>query len=164
MQVSLWWPNGYGQQNLYNLNVTFTSTESETATKTIRIGFRTIQLVQDEIGCLFPKNYIIAFHATNHFLADGRSFYFKINGIPIFAKGSNSIPINILPERGQNESVVRFLLESAKEVHMNMLRVWGGGVYESDAFYNIADELGILIWQDFMFACAMYPTKIAYLE
>lgn len=60
--------------------------------------------------------------------------------------------------------MVRFLLQSAKEVHMNMLRVWGGGVYESDAFYEIADELGILIWQDFMFACSMYPTKANYLK
>lgn len=96
--------------------------------------------------------------------AGGRSFYFAVNNIPMFAKGSNSIPINILPERGQNETVIRFLLGSAKETHMNMLRVWGGGVYESDAFYDIADELGILVWQDFMFACAMYPTKVNYLE
>lgn len=82
----------------------------------------------------------------------------------MFAKGTNSIPINILPERGQNETVIRFLLQSAKDVHMNMIRVWGGGVYESDVFYEIADELGILIWQDFMFACSMYPTKVNYLE
>lgn len=90
---------------------------------------------------------------------EGNSFYFKVNDVPIFAKGSNIIPINLLPEKGQNETTIRYLLESAKDVHMNMLRVWGGGVYESDAFYNVADELGIIIWQDFMFACAMYPTS-----
>lgn len=90
---------------------------------------------------------------------EGNSFYFKVNDIPIFAKGSNLIPINILPERGQNETTIRYLLQSAKDVHMNMLRVWGGGVYESDTFYDVADELGIIIWQDFMFACAMYPTN-----
>lgn len=91
-------------------------------------------------------------------------FQFNINNIPIFAKGSNIIPLNILPEKGQNVKVARYLLQSAREANMNMLRVWGGGVYESDAFYKIADELGILIWQDLMFACSMYPANEEFLK
>lgn len=72
------------------------------------------------------------------------------------------IPINILPEK-ENITTIRYLLQSAKDVNMNMLRVWGGGMYESDEFYQIADELGLLIWQDFMFACSMYPTNEDFL-
>lgn len=87
-----------------------------------------------------------------------------MNGVEIFAKGTNSIPINILPELSQNETTIRFLLQSAKDTHMNMIRVWGGGSYEADVFYNIADEMGIMIWQDFMFACAMYPTDDVFLK
>lgn len=94
----------------------------------------------------------------------GRTFYFKINSVPIFAKGANSIPINTLPELGQDERTVRFLLQSAKDANMNMLRVWGGGVYESDFYYKLADKLGLLIWQDFMFACSMYPTNDEFLQ
>lgn len=94
----------------------------------------------------------------------GLTFYFKVNDVPIFAKGSNWIPANILPEKGANLTELRFLLQSAKDVHMNMLRVWGGGIYESDAFYDLADEMGILIWQYFMFACSMYPSDADFLE
>lgn len=74
-------------------------------------------------------------------------------------KGSNEIPINILPELGQNKTTIRQLLKDVRDTNMNMLRVWGGGVYESDYFYDLADEYGILIWQDFMFACALYPAN-----
>lgn len=70
----------------------------------------------------------------------------------------------MLPERGQNPATIRKILKSAKEAHMNMIRVWGGGVYESDLFYDTADEFGIIIWQDFMFACAMYPSRPDYLR
>jgi beta-mannosidase len=97
-------------------------------------------------------------------LDQGLSFYFKVNGHPIFAKGANEIPLSVLPERGQDKDTIERLMQSARDVNMNMLRVWGGGVYESDYFYDLADEYGILIWQDFMFACALYPTDDAYLE
>lgn len=113
--------------------------------KRIRIGFRTVELVE------IP-------------LKKGLSFYFCVNGIPIFAKGSNFIPASIFPELGAKEDTIRHLLLSAKETHMNMLRVWGGGVYESKLFYDLADEYGIMIWQDFMFACAMYPTSDSFLR
>ncbi|XP_064488178.1 beta-mannosidase-like isoform X3 [Ornithodoros turicata] len=95
--------------------------------------------------------------------AGGLEFYFKINNVPIYAKGSNWIPADILPERVTKEYLT-YLLQSAKFANMNMLRVWGGGIYESDFFYQTADELGILIWQDFMFAVALYPTNSDFLE
>lgn len=78
-------------------------------------------------------------------------------------KGSNWIPADILPERGADKRRVKHLLRAARDAHMNMLRVWGGGVYESDYFYELADEYGILIWHDLMFACAMYPVFDAFL-
>lgn len=113
--------------------------------KLIRVGFRTVDLVEEP-------------------LEKGQSFYFRINGVPIFAKGSNFIPASIFPELGAKEDTIRHLLLSVKETHMNMLRVWGGGVYESELFYDLADEYGIMIWQDFMFACAMYPTTDSFLK
>ncbi|RZC37633.1 beta-mannosidase-like, partial [Asbolus verrucosus] len=145
LTVKKWWPNGYGEQKLYNLTATFQN-GSEKNSKTIRLGFRKIELVQEQIG------------------DSGLSFYFKINDVPIFAKGANEIPLNILPERGYSPETVSRVLKSAYETNMNMLRVWGGGVYESDYFYDKTDEFGILIWQDFMFACAMYPTYPEYLS
>lgn len=111
--------------------------------------------MQDQIGKPFQKQLLSG---------SGLSFYFKINNIPIFAKGANQIPLDILPEKGQDPALVTRILESAFATNMNMLRVWGGGVYESDFFYDKADELGILIWQDFMFACAMYPSNQDFLE
>lgn len=90
-------------------------------------------------------------------LDGGLSFYLRINHVPMFMKGTNWIPSQILPEKSFDLIKVRRLLYAVKDAHMNMIRVWGGGIYESDQFYDIADELGILIWQDMMFACAMYP-------
>lgn len=81
----------------------------------------------------------------------------------MFAKGSNWIPAEVLPEKATDEQVYQLLL-SAKMTNMNMLRVWGGGIYETDYFYDIADEMGILIWQDLMFACAMYETGDNFLK
>ena len=140
----MWWPNGYGIQKLYLLN-TRIEIEDHIVEKKVNIGFRTIELIQEP-------------------LQKGLSFYFKVNEIPVFAKGSNWIPSSVFPENLANEQVIRHLLQSAKDTHMNMLRVWGGGVYESDLFYNIADEYGIMIWQDFMFACSMYPTTNLFLD
>lgn len=94
----------------------------------------------------------------------GLTFYVRVNGVPVFAKGSNWVPAHVLPERGADPDVVGHLLHSVKEANMNMVRVWGGGVYESDLFYQLADELGIMVWQDMMFACAMYPVGEAFLR
>ncbi|XP_048365176.1 beta-mannosidase isoform X2 [Sphaerodactylus townsendi] len=111
-----------------------------------KVYFRTVELVEDPI----PGS-------------PGLSFYFRINGFPIFMKGSNWIPADSFQDRVTSK-MLKLLLWSAGDANMNMLRVWGGGVYEPDEFYDICDELGIMIWQDFMFACALYPTDQSYLD
>uniref|UniRef100_A0A224XIF3 Beta-mannosidase B n=1 Tax=Panstrongylus lignarius TaxID=156445 RepID=A0A224XIF3_9HEMI len=147
-KVHLWWPNGYGDQNLYELTVSF-KTGHETLSKTIQIGFRTVKVIEQPV---------------DEDLSKGRTFYFSVNDVPIFAKGSNWIPSDIFPENHANEERVTRLLNDAKESNFNMIRVWGGGVYESDLFYNLCDKLGILIWQDLMFACNMYPAVEGFLQ
>ncbi|KAJ8869705.1 hypothetical protein PR048_028700 [Dryococelus australis] len=144
--VKLWWPNGEGPQSLYNISVRFVSaTSNEVSEKTVRYGFRNISLVQKRVD---PA---------------GLTFYLEVNGRSVFLKGSNWIPANTLPELSTDAGTVRRLLEAARDANMNALRVWGGGVYESDAFYEAADELGILVWQDMMFACNMYPATPQFL-
>lgn len=134
----LWWPNGQGEQKLYTLTSSLGDRVKET-----KVGFRTIEvLVEDD--------------------KIGRSMTFRINGRDIFCKGANWIPTDALPGE-QSESKTRHLLESAKNAHMNMIRVWGGGQYETDFFYNSCDELGLLIWQDFMFSCSLYPSDREFL-
>ncbi|XP_021186388.3 beta-mannosidase [Helicoverpa armigera] len=149
--VRLWWPNGYGEQPLYKLKLQFTSDSDldNPAYKTINVGFRTVELVESDASEILG----------NGTAGRGLTFYFKVNDQPLFMKGSNWIPSNILPELGESQkNVVDNLLKAARDVNMAMLRVWGGGVYESDYFYDKCDEFGILIWQDFLFACSMYPT------
>jgi beta-mannosidase len=135
----LWWPAGYGQQPLYTVHVDLLDDFSEVLDSwTKRIGLRTCELQQTRD--LF-----------------GRSFLFVVNGEPIYAKGANWIPADAFVTRVSDEKY-RSLLTSARDANMNMIRVWGGGVYEQELFYDICDELGICVWQDFMFACACYPT------
>ncbi|MEQ8478337.1 glycoside hydrolase family 2 protein [Fulvivirga sp.] len=139
----LWWPNGMGEQVLYNVEAKVTS-NSYTDSKSHKIGLRTIELVRqpDSIGA---------------------SFYFKVNGHPVFMKGANYIPQDVFLTRAK-EPQYKHILSSAKEANMNMIRVWGGGIYENDEFYQLCDEMGLLVWQDFMFACAMFPGDEAFLE
>ncbi|KAM3960469.1 beta-mannosidase [Aphomia sociella] len=154
--VSLWWPNGYGDQPLYDLYI-FLSTrgnQHQISKKHLRIGFRTVELIQVDASSKLG----------NSTGARGLTFYFEVNGYPLFLKGSNWIPADILPELGYNKKTVNDLLTAAQEGHMSMLRVWGGGLYESDYFYEKCDELGIFIWQDFLFACSMYPADADFLE
>ncbi|XP_022817754.1 beta-mannosidase [Spodoptera litura] len=156
-QVRTWWPNGYGEQPLYELVVHFVSDtySNESSHKSIMVGFRTVELVQRDAAEVLG----------NTTAGTGLTFYFMVNGHPLFMKGSNWIPSNILPELGETQTeVVDNLLKSARDAHMAMLRVWGGGVYESDYFYEKCDQLGILVWQDFLFACAMYPTDIDFIN
>ncbi|UYV81238.1 hypothetical protein LAZ67_20000433 [Cordylochernes scorpioides] len=146
--IHLWWPNGYGSQQLYNLTVNFTAvdgTKAEISIRKLKIGFRTVQLIQEKLP------------------SSGESFVLTVNGLPIFGKGSNWIPADSFQER-VSKDYLRELLGAAREANMNMLRVWGGGYYESEEFYGLADEMGILIWQDFMFACNLYPTDPDFLE
>jgi len=143
---SLWWPNGHGSQTLYNIAVEYTC-NNETSSKSIRFGLREVKLIQEKIN-----------ESTN-----GTTFYFRVNGKDIFVKGSNWVPSDAFHTRITPKKYER-LLESARLANMNMLRVWGGGVYEDDHFYSLCDEKGIMVWQDFMFACAMYPADNKFLQ
>lgn len=139
----LWWTYNLGEQNLYNYSVVLSSTQKRLDSNIITFGLRTIELVQE-------KDSI------------GQSFYFKLNGVPIFAKGANYIPEdNFLPRVNLNKT--KELIKNAKAANINMLRVWGGGVYASNDFYKLCNQNGILVWQDFMFACAMYPAENEFL-
>jgi len=139
----IWWPNGYGEQPLYTIT-TELSIEKEYDELSKRIGIRTLELKQQQDKW-------------------GESFTFVVNDVPIFAKGANWIPADSFPPRVSEEKY-HYLLSSAVQSNMNMIRVWGGGIYESDIFYDICDELGILIWQDFMFSCALYPGDEKFLN
>jgi beta-mannosidase len=134
-EPALWWTHDLGEPALHQLTVTLGEERYEAA-----VGVRTLELDQrpdpDEPGTRF--------------------FRFRLNGVGLFARGANWIPahsFHAAVERGRYER----LLTDARDAHMNMIRVWGGGLYEYDAFYELCDELGLLVWQDFMFACAMYP-------
>ncbi|OWR54386.1 Beta-mannosidase [Danaus plexippus plexippus] len=145
-----WWPNGFGDQPLYDLLTVFSTHDGdgyrEVSYKNVKIGFRTLEVVEEDASLILG----------NTTAGQGLTFFFRINGYPIFMKGSNLIPMNVLPEIVDKRQI-DMLLSAAVEAHMSMLRVWGGGLYESDYFYQRCDELGILVWQDFLFACSMYP-------
>ncbi|XP_069782178.1 beta-mannosidase isoform X2 [Narcine bancroftii] len=144
--IDPWWPHGHGNQTGYNMTVAVTVRGAYRIERSIMIYFRTVELIQEPV----PGS-------------PGLSFYFKINGLPIFIKGSNWIPADAFLDR-VTFNVLKNLLQSAIDANMNALRVWGGGVYEQDAFYQLCDELGIMIWQDFMFACALYPTDKSFVD
>jgi beta-mannosidase len=139
----LWWTNGLGGQPLYTIQAKL-AVAGTTAEASERIGFRTLELVRDKDET-------------------GTSFYFKLNGVPVFMKGANYIPNDVFLPRVTEENY-RQVVETARISNNNMLRVWGGGIYENDIFYDLCDEAGILVWQDFMFACAMFPGDDAFLE
>ena len=139
----LWWTHNLGNPYLYNFNFQLISDGKIKDEKSIKKGIRTIKLIA-------KKDTI------------GESFYFELNGKPVFMKGANYIPQNNFQNKVTNQHYEK-LLSDVVESNMNMLRVWGGGIYENDIFYDICDEKGILVWQDFMFACAMYPGSIEFL-
>ena len=133
----LWWPNGYGSQPLYTVTVRLMSGEQTLDEKTYRVGLRTVELRRE------PDQW-------------GESFTFVVNGVPVFMKGSDWIPADSFPTRMTAE-LYEHLIRSAAESHQNMLRIWGGGFYEDERFYDLCDRYGILLWHDFMFACYIYP-------
>ncbi len=139
---SLWWPAGYGRPFLYDLEITLLKSRETIDGCSKKVGIRKVELLQenDELG---------------------RSFFFKINNEPIFCKGANWIPADTFLPRIEKEKY-RKLIRAAKDANINMLRVWGGGIYENDVFYETCDEQGILVWQDFMFACGGYPDYDAF--
>ena len=141
---ALWWPNGLGAQPLYSFRARALVNGRVMDEKLTRTGLRTLELRQQRDE-------------------GGQSFTFVINGIPVFAKGGNWIPADSFPTR-ITEDKYRFLIKSVRDSNMNMLRVWGGGIYEDDRFYELCDEMGIMVWQDFMFACSMYPATQEFLD
>jgi beta-mannosidase len=140
----LWWPLGSGEQPLYTLCTRVTDGARTLVEERRRIGLRTLRLVQAPVRG-----------------EAGKSFCFEVNGVDIFAGGANWIPEDNLLERITPERY-RERVAQAAAANMNMLRVWGGGIYEEEAFYDACDEFGILVWQDFMFACGMYPAHPSF--
>lgn len=140
----LWMPNGWGKPNLYHFEVKVIRDGEIVTSRLQRIGLRTIRVVKEKDEW-------------------GESFYFEVNGIPLFAKGANYIPGDALLPAISAERY-ETLFRDIREANMNMVRVWGGGSYEDDRFYDLADENGILVWQDFMFACTAYPSDPVFLK
>ena len=138
-EPQLWWPNGMGAQPLYDVSVCLLGADGrELDQHQERIGLRTVTVRRDK----------------DEF---GESFCFHVNGRDIFAKGANWIPCDVFIPRIA-DATYEHLIQSSADAGMNMIRVWGGGFYEQDIFYDLCDEKGILLWQDFMFACSTYPS------
>ena len=140
----LWWTNGLGESFLYKISSELKIDDKIIDKKETNIGLRTVKIIQK------PDSL-------------GSSFYVELNGVPVFMKGANYIPNDNFLNRVTPE-VYDKVVQSAVKTHMNMLRVWGGGIYENNYFYDLCDKSGILLWQDFMFACSMYPGDDAFLE
>lgn len=140
----LWQPNGWGEPTLYDLKISLKKDSKILSFKSERIGLRTIELIQENDE-------------------KGKSFYFKVNGNPMYAKGTNWIPSDSFTPRITKEKYKK-LIKDCKDANMNMIRVWGGGIYEDDEFYKGCDENGILVWQDFMFAGSFYPSDEDFLN
>ena len=143
-EPKLWWTNRLGEQYLYNFKYQVVTKPDRSDEKKYRVGIRSLEVVR-------AKDQ------------DGTSFYFRLNGRPVFAKGANYIPQDNFQNRVTPERY-RHMIKSAAEANMNILRVWGGGIYEDDMFYDLCDEYGILVWQEFGFACGMYPSDEKYLD
>ena len=138
-----WWTRELGEPYLYEFRTSVAAGDASDS-RTTRIGLRSLRLVREKVS-------------------DGTTFRFELNGEPLFAKGANYFPCDVFLPR-VTRAVYEKTIDDAAAVNMNMLRVWGGGVYEDDIFYELCDERGILVWQDFMFACSIYPAEGAWLE
>lgn len=142
----LWWPNGMGDRPLYSARIALLRDGRETAAKSLTFGIREIVLDRTKDAL-------------------GERFAFRVNGRPFYAKGANYLPHERrFREAGDPYSLSKLFKEDLLPVHINMLRIWGGGMYETEEFYNLADSLGILIWQDFPFACSTYPNDPNFRE
>ncbi|MDR1555905.1 MAG: glycoside hydrolase family 2 protein [Tannerellaceae bacterium] len=139
-----WWSNGLGEPHLYPFTATVSIAGQTVDSRTDRIGLRELKLIREKD-------------------AAGQTFYFQLNGVNVFAKGANYIPQDNFLPRVTAERHEKTILD-AVHAHMNMLRVWGGGIYEDDLFYDLCDQYGILVWQDFMFACSTYPMNPGMLD
>lgn len=141
-QPALWWPRQHGSQPLYRLELALRQGERVLETRTMKLGIRRLRLIEAP-------------------LPGGQTFYFEINNRAIFCGGANWIPADVLPGRISTQQYEQLVREAA-EGELSMLRVWGGGLYEDDRFYDLCDELGILVWQDFAFACGLYPAHDSF--
>ncbi len=140
----LWWPNGHGEQPMYAAHLTLLHHDTPLDGTSVRFALRTVRLIQESD-------------------ADGMSFIMEINGRKIYCKGADWIPAdNFIPRIPDTR--YETLLGMARDAHMNMIRVWGGGIYENDIFYELCDRLGLMVWQDFMFACGEYPDQQWFLQ
>ncbi len=136
---ALWWPNGHGTQPLYGLHCELRTADGRVDDgRDLRLGLRTVELVREPDG-------------------HGESFYFRVNGVPVFAKGGNWIPADAL--HGRRFARLDQLVASAVTANFNLMRVWGGASFEDDRFYDLCDEHGLLVWQDFPYACSQYPYR-----
>lgn len=140
---TLWWPTGSGSQYLYNISARIVEGKTQTNILNKRIGLRTIEFV-------------------NNYDKWGKSYYFKVNGVPIFMKGASYVPLDMMLPTVSEEKY-KTMIENCVDANMNMLRIWGGGIYENDIFYDLCDEAGILIYHDFMFASRMPPCDTTFL-
>ena len=140
----LWWPKGHGEQNMYTESVRLYSTHNHIVTLVdFHYGVKTAELIQEKDEW-------------------GTSYYFKINGQRVFCKGGDYIPQDIFPAKVKDEDIEK-LVEDMALSNFNMIRVWGGGYYPDEIFFETCDRLGIMVWQDLMFACAMYPGDDAFI-
>ncbi|EIE20788.1 glycoside hydrolase [Coccomyxa subellipsoidea C-169] len=150
----LWWPAGYGGQTLYPFSVVYVPASNGSAgsnsTLTRNVGLRTIELVREGRTETFTRD------------VQWESFYFRVNGVPIFARGANAIPVDIFHSKS-TAAAMRQLVDTAVDANMNMIRIWGGGMYYRDDFYDMCDRAGMLVWQEAMFACSLYPANSAFL-
>ena len=141
-----WWPRGFGEPLLHDLYIELCDDGIVEDTARCRVGLRSIAIDKE-----------------NDSDGEGTSFGLRINDVPIFCRGANWIPDGLFPGTTNPDSIVK-RIHQAFDADMNMLRVWGGGVYEDQVFYDTCDQLGILVWQDFMFACATYPEDEPFAE
>ena len=142
---NLWWPRGQGESYMYHDELKIFDLNNQLIDSlSVSFGVRTSELVQEKDSV-------------------GTSYYFKINGRPIFCKGANYIPQDVFPARVTDESI-RTMVQQMKESNFNIVRVWGGGYYPDEVFYQECDRQGIMVWQDLMFACAMYPGDSSFLK
>jgi len=140
----LWYPRGYGNPDVYKITIDIKGDNGIIDTRQTTTGIRKVELIREKKD-------------------ENESFFFRVNGIDVFAKGANIIPMDFFPSRVKNGDY-KSLVEDAASVNINMLRVWGGAAYENDSLYNLCNQEGIMIWQDFMFACMMYPSDNEFLE
>ena len=146
-EPKLWYPNELGEQNMYSFNVKMVDNDKEKIIeeRNVTMGIRTVEMIEE------PDSI-------------GTAFYFKVNGTPLYMKGANYIPEEMITSWMSREKTKKLLEQCVDDAHMNMLRVWGGGIYPPDYFFEICDSLGILVWQDFMFAGSTYPYTDEFID